>query len=73
MRRTLINTPEDCDWLRDTALRHYHGPMVAFAAAVIDGNEDCPDAIELYACAEPFVTDGCMRLRYDSTTGRYIR
>ena len=72
---SLLNTPEDCDWLRDTHLRHLpaNSERLEFAAAVIRGNEDCPQEIELYVSSEPRVTDGCVRLKYDSETGEYVR
>lgn len=64
-KRELINSPEDCEWLRDTHLKRYTGPAVGFAAAIIVGNMDCPQEIELYVCAEPRITDGTVLLRYD--------
>lgn len=73
MNRTMIDTPEDVQWLRETHLKNYHGPAVNFASAVLEGNEDCPQAIELYVCALPFVTDGCMRLVYESVSDTYVR
>jgi hypothetical protein len=51
---TLINKPEELRWLRQT-----HLPLgtPAFRSAIIDGNEDCPDKVTLYANADPNVTD----------------
>lgn len=44
-----INTPEDCQWLRDV---HAKGAP-AFASFVLQGNEDAPDSLVLYAAQEP--------------------
>lgn len=54
MKTTFINTPDDMDWLRDTHLpklpKHY-----VKGSAVIHGNEDCPDRIDVYTNQDPFV------------------
>jgi hypothetical protein len=52
---TLYNTAEDCQWLRDTALRGYDVPD--FAAFTITGNEDCPLTIDLYTSTDPSMAD----------------
>jgi hypothetical protein len=76
MREQLIDTPEDCDWLQETHLKGTsdgHGERFAFASAVIRGNEDCPQEIELYVSSAPRMTDGCVRLVYDAATDTYRR
>lgn len=50
-----LDGTEDCQWLRETALRGYDVP--AFGAFTFDGNEDCPLAIALYAHDAPSVED----------------
>lgn len=54
MKITLINTAEDMGWLRDV-----HIPRLAgkYKSAVIHGNEDWPDKIEVYVKRDPDVTD----------------
>jgi hypothetical protein len=50
----LINTKEDMKWLRDTKLP---GLDKKFKSAVIFGNEDYPDKIDVYVKKDPLVTD----------------
>lgn len=49
---------EDCQWLRETALREYEVP--AFQSFTLEGNEDCPLVIRLYEQAEPTIDDGAV-------------
>jgi hypothetical protein len=51
---TFLNTPEDMEWLRET---HLPGLSNRFNSALIFGNEDSPDTIQVYLDAEPRVTD----------------
>lgn len=44
-----INAPEDCQWLRDVNV----AGAPAFASFVLQGNEDAPDSLILYAAEEP--------------------
>lgn len=73
MRQTILNTPEDVQWLEDTHLssRYYDGPRLAFASAVVCGNEDCPERIDLYVTAEPLVSDVPLSLYLEN--GVYVR
>jgi len=50
---TMINSTDDRRWLRDT---HLPTDAPAFGAAVIEGNEDAPTRVTLYARTEPLVT-----------------
>jgi hypothetical protein len=54
MQSTLLNTKADMQWLRDV-----HLPRLSkrFKAAVIYGNEDWPNAVELYTKRNPTVHD----------------
>ncbi len=54
MRETLINTLDDMQWLRDVHLRRLPSK---YKSAVILGNEDCPDEIQVYARRDPKITD----------------
>ena len=49
----MLHKPEDRQWLRETHLRG-HG-LPAFKCAIVVGNEDCPERIELFADDR----DGC--------------
>lgn len=51
---------EDCEWLRETALRGYNAPK--FKSFVLEGNEDCPLKIELYMKASPHYLDLPIRI-----------
>lgn len=55
MRVVFLNTPEDCNWLRDTVLGGRTDLM--FGAFVLYGNEDSPSKVELFADCEPLITD----------------
>ena len=44
---TILTTPEDLQWLRETHLK-YCKSLPVFVVAVIVGNEDFPDSIHLY-------------------------
>lgn len=45
MRQTILETVEDFEWLKDV-----HGIAVGdYACAILHGNEDSPNKIELYA------------------------
>ena len=50
-----LNTPEDCQWLRKTCLGGRTD--YKFESFVLYGNEDSPTKVDLYADAEPLVTD----------------
>ena len=44
---TFLETPNDLQWLRDTHLKNAID-LPIFTIAIIRGNEDCPESIELY-------------------------
>jgi hypothetical protein len=46
-----LNDPEDCTWLQETALRGYDVP--AFRSFILDGNEDMPQRVRLFADVDP--------------------
>lgn len=53
MKTTLLTEKEDMIWLGETHLRHASPRPAAFdardyAAAMIEGNEDCPQSISLW-------------------------
>ena len=50
-----LNTPADCAWLRETALRGHTLP--AFQSFTIRGNEDCPECVTLYASIDPLYSE----------------
>ena len=54
MATILINTAVDMEWLRDV---HLKGLGSEYQSAIINGNEDCPDTIEVYLNRAPLYTD----------------
>ena len=55
-RKTFMNEPADCEWLLSTHLKRVLG-VRPFASFLLVGNEDCPEAVHLYADADPLVSD----------------
>ena len=55
-RKTFLNEPADCAWLLATALKNVQG-VRPFASFLLVGNEDAPEAVHLYADADPLVSD----------------
>ena len=56
MRESLLDTPEDCGWLRDTHVKPFNLRLVdlpAWKSAAVVGNEDCPQQIRLYRDKSP--------------------
>jgi hypothetical protein len=51
MSEKLLNTLEDCKWLRETHLEGW--ALTNFRSFVIQGNEDCPDKVTLYERTDP--------------------
>lgn len=54
MAEVFINTGVDMKWLRDV---HLPGLAKVFKSALMRGNEDSPDEIEVYASNHPSVDD----------------
>lgn len=66
MRRTILDTPEDIQWLKETHLKagnvDYHtarhgAGYFEVRCAILFGNEDSPSRIETYASANPDLGD----------------
>lgn len=62
------NEPDDCTWLRETALRGYTVPD--FQSFTLQGHEDCPLFIELYEDVNPMI-DTEPVARYELVTGNH--
>ena len=67
MVQKFINDPEDMRWLRDV---HLPSLGTRYKSAVIYGNEDWPDKIEVYFSHDPAVTDRPLVFRPD-TSGKF--
>ncbi len=63
---SLINSKEDMKWLRDV---HLPKLETKYSSAIIEGNEDSPDAIIVYERANPLMVD--LGVRYEDLQGFY--
>ena len=55
MKEIFLDTPEDCQWLRDV---HLGGRTnYKFESFVLYGNQDAPTRVDLYTTADPLFTD----------------
>lgn len=63
-----LNTPEDCQWLRDG---HLKGVPLSrpFLSFVIYGDETAPDRVDLYDSADPLYSDAYRLVRFVSAPG----
>lgn len=64
MKETFINSDEDMTWLRDV---HLPNLPHSYKSAVIFGNEDYPDQIEVYEKRDPEVSDRPVTYQPDDT------
>lgn len=67
MKAGFMNAPDDCQWLRDTALRGVALPSAyaGFQSFVLQGNEDAPHAVNLYRATDPNWTDNYFRVTFE--------
>lgn len=64
MTTIFLNEPDNCQWLRDTALRGVSG-IRPFRSFVLYGNEDAPDRLDLYAAEQPnYIGDAYQRVDF---------
>lgn len=56
--KTYLNTPADMKWLNDVHLKLAEFP---YKAAVLHGNEDCPQMIDVFGSQNPEMTDKVVR------------
>jgi len=66
MRTAFLDSLDDCNWLRETALRGVELPEAYrdFKFAVLQGNEDAPHAVNLYRTETPNASDDYLRVRF---------
>jgi hypothetical protein len=75
MATTHLRTSEDFDWLFSTHLRGFSSlwtaadPHRPFVAAILTGNEDSPDTIDLYS--ENHYQASCLRFAMSDDNGDY--
>lgn len=65
--QSIIDTPEDIQWLRDVHLAGVDLPQAyaGFRFAILYGNEDAPGSLDLYASAEPCYFDPFCRVVFE--------
>ena len=65
MKQTFLNSPEDCQQLRETHLKtkNWNNELTIpdFKSFCIFGNEDCPQEILIYKDKHPNITDKPIR------------
>ena len=66
----LLNTPDDCQWLREGHLKGLSAR--SFDSFVIEGNEDSPTRIELYASVDPLITDTPVNVFEQNFAGEFV-
>ena len=66
MRNHWLDSAEDVQWLRDTHLRNIELPaeFQNFKSAIIQGNEDCPHAVNLYNSVAATLSDDFCRIDF---------
>jgi len=64
MRSTVIEDADDIQWLKDTCLKGVELPTSYkdFKFAILQGNEDCPYAVNLYVSESPNYDDDYYRI-----------
>lgn len=66
MKQTVLQTPPDLDWLRSVTLQGVPLPaqFASFNFAILRGNEDAPDYVDLFNPKVPLVDDDFLRVRF---------
>lgn len=74
MKTGFMNTPDDCQWLKETHLKGVPLPTgyAGFASYALQGNEDAPHAVNLYVSADPLYTDNFYRVRFVNDSGAAV-
>lgn len=75
MRMTFLNDPEDVAWLRSTHLTPDNlvpdAAVPPFHSFTLEGNEDSPEKLTLYADADPNLDDRPVGVYQRTEDGRY--
>ena len=66
MRNHWLDSVEDLQWLSQTHLKGLQLPdeFADFQSAIIQGNEDCPYAVNLYVSRYPTINDDFCRIKF---------
>ena len=73
MRSGFLTTKDDIQWLKDTHLAGIDiSGYQSFECAVLQGNQDSPFAVNLYASPNPHITDDYLRIVFNCPmSGQY--
>lgn len=73
MKTGFMNSADDVAWLLETKLKGVPLPFKfeRFASFVLQGNEDAPHAVNLYASIDPNHSDNYFRVRFVNESGAY--
>lgn len=53
MKAEMLSSDQDMDWLWTTHLKPFVGTRKEYKSAIVYGNEDCPERIELFKQVDP--------------------
>lgn len=65
MKIQFLNDPEDCQWLREGALKGI-ADETPFQSFVLYGNEDSPGMVDLYESNDPLYSDPFVRVNFET-------
>lgn len=73
MKTGFMNATEDVAWLQQTHLKGVPLPFKfeRFGSFILQGNEDAPHAVNLYASIDPNHNDNYFRVRFVNDSGAY--
>ena len=75
MKTEFLNDPDDVLWIKSTALRGVILPTewAGFSSFILQGNEDAPYAVNLYASQSPNFDDDYYRVLFDCAPPVYCQ
>lgn len=73
MKTGFMNSTDDVKWLEQGALKGVQLPFKyeRFQSFILQGNEDAPHAVNLYASIDPNHDDDYFRVRFVNDSGAY--
>ena len=73
MRLAFLETVDDIQWLKDTHLKGVPLPSAYqnFRFAILQGNEDCPYAVNLYVESSPRLDSDYLHVTFDHEKPTY--
>lgn len=65
MKTTFLHYSDDMEWLADKLLAT-GAKFAGMRSVILYGNEDCPEAVDLYRQENPRITDSFARIGFDT-------